>query len=227
MPGLRHDFGSKADRPNGAVSPMWKLHAALAHCWAGELEASEVLAASLEATPDLSWGAGASGWIRGLIAERKGDPAAVPLLVAALAAGTAPLPVFSAHLAVDLARVADAAGDAATSLRASTHAAATYRAIGAVPYLTAPTAVSGPSGTSGTAVPVEVAGVRTAIPGVSAALSEREQDVVTLVVRGMSYAQIARELFITRSTVGFHLSRIYAKTGTSTRHELSELIQQR
>jgi DNA-binding CsgD family transcriptional regulator len=41
----------------------------------------------------------------------------------------------------------------------------------------------------------------------------------------MSYAQIARELFITRSTVGFHLSRIYAKTGTTSRHELSELVR--
>jgi DNA-binding CsgD family transcriptional regulator len=41
----------------------------------------------------------------------------------------------------------------------------------------------------------------------------------------MSYQQIGRELFITRSTVGFHLSRIYAKTATSTRHELVELIR--
>jgi len=55
-------------------------------------------------------------------------------------------------------------------------------------------------------------------------LSERERDVAALVLRGMSYAQISRELFITRSTVGFHLTRIYAKTNTRTRHELSELL---
>ena len=57
------------------------------------------------------------------------------------------------------------------------------------------------------------------------ALTDRERDVLTLVTSGMSYAQISRDLFITRSTVGFHLSNIYAKTGVSSRHELSELVR--
>jgi DNA-binding CsgD family transcriptional regulator len=56
-------------------------------------------------------------------------------------------------------------------------------------------------------------------------LSERERDVVTLVSVGMSYQQIARELFITRSTVGFHLSNIYAKAGVTSRHELTALLR--
>jgi DNA-binding CsgD family transcriptional regulator len=52
------------------------------------------------------------------------------------------------------------------------------------------------------------------------ALSDREREVAALVLEGLSYAQVAKELFITRSTVSFHLSRIYAKTGTGSRHEL-------
>jgi DNA-binding CsgD family transcriptional regulator len=87
-----------------------------------------------------------------------------------------------------------------------------------VPYLL----VSAGAGESSTEAPPTAALL---LPGVFSLLSERERDVAALVVRGMSYAQIARELFITRSTVAFHLSRIYAKTGTGTRHELSDLIR--
>lgn len=55
-----------------------------------------------------------------------------------------------------------------------------------------------------------------------AALSGREREVAVLLLDGLSYAQIARALFITRSTVSFHVSRIYAKTGAASRHELLE-----
>ena len=56
-------------------------------------------------------------------------------------------------------------------------------------------------------------------------LTEREQDVLTLVASGMSYAQIARELFVTQSTVGYHLSNIYRKAQVTSRHELTELVR--
>jgi DNA-binding CsgD family transcriptional regulator len=39
------------------------------------------------------------------------------------------------------------------------------------------------------------------------------------------FAQIARELYVTRSTVAFHLSNAYAKTGTTSRHELVQLVR--
>lgn len=64
-----------------------------------------------------------------------------------------------------------------------------------------------------------------AATGVLASLSDRERAVVALVSGGMSYAQIAKELYITRSTVGFHLSNCYAKTGARTRHELADLAR--
>jgi DNA-binding CsgD family transcriptional regulator len=62
-------------------------------------------------------------------------------------------------------------------------------------------------------------------PDVLAQLSDRERDVVALLADGLSYAQIAKELYVTRSTVAFHLSNAYAKTGTTSRHELVQLLR--
>ena len=56
-------------------------------------------------------------------------------------------------------------------------------------------------------------------------LSDRERDVVSLLTEGLSYAQIARELYVTRSTVAFHLSNAYAKTNTTSRRELVALVR--
>ena len=41
----------------------------------------------------------------------------------------------------------------------------------------------------------------------------------------MSYTQIARTLFITQSTVSYHLGRIYAKANVKSRHQLTELVR--
>lgn len=60
---------------------------------------------------------------------------------------------------------------------------------------------------------------------VLAGLTERERAVVHLVVDGLSYAQIANELYVTQSTVSFHLSRCYAKTNTRSRHQLAALLR--
>jgi DNA-binding NarL/FixJ family response regulator len=56
-------------------------------------------------------------------------------------------------------------------------------------------------------------------------LTERERDVAELAVSGFSYAQIARDLFVAQTTVGYHLSNIYAKCGVRSRHELTELVR--
>jgi DNA-binding CsgD family transcriptional regulator len=50
-------------------------------------------------------------------------------------------------------------------------------------------------------------------------LSKREQEVVALLLRGMSNQQIAKSLGITERTVEFHLNHIYTKLGVSSRTE--------
>lgn len=56
-------------------------------------------------------------------------------------------------------------------------------------------------------------------------VTERERDVLALLVRGMSYHQIAAELFITQKTVGYHLSNLYAKAHVNGRHQLARVAQ--
>jgi DNA-binding CsgD family transcriptional regulator len=66
----------------------------------------------------------------------------------------------------------------------------------------------------------------TEAPQVSAGitgLSAREQELVTLVARGSTNAQIATQLYISVRTVGSHLDRIRDKTGCRRRADLTRL----
>ena len=55
------------------------------------------------------------------------------------------------------------------------------------------------------------------------ALSARERELVTLVARGRTNAQIAAQLHISVRTVGSHLDRIRDKTGCRRRTDLTRL----
>lgn len=56
------------------------------------------------------------------------------------------------------------------------------------------------------------------------ALSPRETEVLAIWVTGRTASYIEKVLFISRSTVKTHLTHIYAKTCTSNREELIELV---
>jgi len=98
-----------------------------------------------------------------------------------------------------------------------------YRRLGAAPYLARLAAVPPPGSPP---PPRAAAEARRPSPLPPAfAVTDREQDVLTLLLSGMSYAQISRELYITQSTVGYHLGNLYVKAGVSTRHQLTELAR--
>ena len=55
-------------------------------------------------------------------------------------------------------------------------------------------------------------------------LTERENEVMLLLINGKTNKEIADELIIVERTVKYHVSNIYAKTGVSNRTELTNLI---
>lgn len=57
------------------------------------------------------------------------------------------------------------------------------------------------------------------------ALSERERDVAQLVATGARNAQIARELYVSESTVKSHLDSIRTKLGVSSREQIAVLVE--
>jgi NarL family two-component system response regulator LiaR len=48
-------------------------------------------------------------------------------------------------------------------------------------------------------------------------LTDREREVLALMVKGCSNAEIARQLVLSRSTVNFHVSNVLAKLGVTSR----------
>lgn len=55
------------------------------------------------------------------------------------------------------------------------------------------------------------------------ALSEREQQVLVLVAKGLCNGDIAKKLGVSEKTVRHHITHIFAKLGVETRAELIAL----
>ena len=204
---LRDSFGPWVLRAPEPHVSFWLLHRTLLAVWAEQLDVADEMIRSLErivAAP--RWNDAAAHWLRGLVAERRGsDARARREFDDALARGIADVPLLHAHVLADRARVARDA-------RSADEARTAYLRLGQGRYaeqVLAPSTEAGPD---------------TSSHGYLERLSDRERDVVTLIGAGMSYAQIAQHLYISKSTVSFHLTNIYAKTGASNRHALTALV---
>ena len=199
------DFGDPLARADGAIPYLWFVTTGIGAAWAGDAAAVDECADRLAALEGGRWREQAVAWLRALAAGARGEPNADALLAVGELAGIAS---FEALLRADAATAAAAAAHPAAE-RARAAAEAAFRDLGAGMYAARllPATADAPA-----ADPL-------------AALSDRERDVVTLLLEGLSYAQIARELYVTRSTVAFHLSNAYAKTGTTSRHELVQLVR--
>ena len=54
-------------------------------------------------------------------------------------------------------------------------------------------------------------------------LTAQEAQIAQLVAEGMTNPQIASQLYISKSTVEYHLRKIYRKLGVTTRTQLARL----
>ena len=215
---LRTVFGDSVLEIPGFTGVLWIFHLAIAAIWAGDLDLAAELTRQSESQPHPPhWMEWVPAWLRGLAAETAGAiEQARQHLDAAVAGFTDDMPLYRAHVLADHARVAALQHDDAAARRSLDAAGQLYRVLGAVPYL-ARLNENAEQPQPGSLVEVDVLSV----------LSERERDVATLLVSGLTYAQIARDLYVTRATVGFHTGRIYAKTGVASRAELIDLVRRR
>ncbi|MFY1671925.1 LuxR C-terminal-related transcriptional regulator [Plantactinospora sp. WMMB334] len=218
---LLHRVQARLGLTPSPVSVRLRVSAGLATLWADRPDLTLAYADQVaHARPTPPWAASCAAWLRGLAAEANGDhPAALALLGAAIADRAANLPLYRAHMFADHARLALAVGDGTLSRRSAQDARTAYERLGATAYLDRiPTATDGSPGMRRGGEPAGPAPRRIG-------LTDRERDVLALVSNGMSYAQIAAELFITSKTVGYHLSNLYAKAGVANRHQLAELAR--
>lgn len=192
------------------------LHAGQLALWAGRPEVArrciEMMAGSTLPAPSSP---AVLAWLRGLLSKQAGDTtAARDLFERAARDDRNELLLYRAHMWADLA--ACSSNPRATA-EATAMAIDGYRRLGAAPYLERLRAAA-------TALPTNSAAP--AVDGFLPGLTDRERDVLALLVKGLSYAQIAGELFVTRSAVAFHLSNIYAKFDVRSRHDLTAYLLQ-
>ena len=64
-------------------------------------------------------------------------------------------------------------------------------------------------------------------PDIAAYLTERERELVLLVVQGLSNKHIARRLGVTEGTVKVHLHNVFQKLGIPNRTALTMLVHRR
>jgi DNA-binding CsgD family transcriptional regulator len=213
---LRTVFGDSILTVPGFTGALWIFHLTIAAIWAGDLDRAEDLIRQSERQPHPPrWMGWVPEWLRGLAAESAGaTEEARRHLDAAVAGLTDDLPLYRAHVLTDHARAAALQHDDAAAQRSLESARQLYRVLGAAPYLARLNQAADPP-QSGSLIELDVL----------SALSDRERDVATLLISGLTYAQIARDLFVTRATVGFHTGRIYAKTGVTSRAELIDLVR--
>ena len=190
------DFGAPDPQTESRPSSLWLLAWGIGAAWAGDADATDAWAEALSVQAGGEWRPNAVAWLRALAGRLRGRRDIS--LGSIAAAGLPGLDSFAALLWVDAARDRPDAHLLQQAQSALTRVGAGRYAPTLLPQTSAP-------------------------DDPLAALSDRERDVTALMLEGLSYAQIAKELHVSRGTVAFHLSNVYAKTNTASRHELIEL----
>jgi DNA-binding CsgD family transcriptional regulator/tetratricopeptide (TPR) repeat protein len=188
----------------GPLTLGYRISASVA---AGEPDRLRLVADDL-AVIDGPWAEALAERIRGLLA---GVAGADQLARAAAALDALGLPFEAASARLELVEIHPSAPGAADL---ATAALAVFESLGAAPSADRARGL------------LRRLGHRTR-PGTrkGAGLSERETQVAFLVAQGLSNAEVAARLFVSRRTVTTHLERIYRRLGISSRAELTRIVR--
>ncbi|WP_166426737.1 helix-turn-helix transcriptional regulator [Labedella populi] len=168
--------------------------------------------------------AGSLAWLEGRIAEADGDvTAAVARYAAAVSdpvSSRFPFPTALARL--DLGRVLARSARTDEAIAELEGAAAVLARLGATPYLARASAALAALERSGT---VRLARAGHADP--LAALTTRERQVAHALSTGLTNREIAESLYVSVTTVNFHVRNVLAKLGLTSRRGLRTLLAAR
>lgn len=160
---------------------------------------------------------GSLQWLAGRALEAEGRSAeALTAYRAAVddrAAALFPFP--RAVAALDAGRLAAAAGDAAGARELLEGAAATFRRLGASAYLARCVRL------------LDETAVQPATADPLATLTTRERQVAHALAAGMTNKEIAERLYVSVTTVNFHVRNILSKLGLRSRRDLRTLSRRR
>ena len=153
------------------------------------------------------------GWLRGQLAEARHQPRAAARHYAEDLADphTSAVPYLHAQLLHVSGNLQRSLGNRRAGIDQLLHARDIFTDLRAMPMLRTCEA------------DLAVSGLTSAGPTDALTLTEREEDVAGLVVRGHTNKEVAAELFLTEKTVEYHLSKIYSKLAVGNRQELRRL----
>lgn len=164
---------------------------------------------------------GSYHWLEGRVREAEGalEEARSAYRLAVEDPGAAVCPFPLAIALTDLARLDAACGHHAEALVRLSRAAALFEELGAVPYLARTNAER-----------ERLAGERAASRGRGRSpllekLTSREREVAGSVAAGMTNKEIAAQLYVSVTTVNFHVRNILAKLELASRHDLRRILQ--
>jgi DNA-binding CsgD family transcriptional regulator len=155
-----------------------------------------------------------AGWLAGLLAEQRGEPAEARQHYEGAVAGPEDPPLYRALLEQAHGRLLAAGHDRRGAVHRLRQAYDRFVALGAAPFEERCRAALADCGlTPPGDAPAELL-----------ALTDRERTIAGLIAQGMTNTEAAGRLYLSAKTVEHHLSNIYAKLGVTSRRELRALL---
>jgi DNA-binding CsgD family transcriptional regulator len=212
----QHD--AALDHRSRMYAPLWRPLLAEGLIGSGQLDQAAAVLGQLRADAEAGYLRPALAWLDGWLAEQHGaaDQARQIYQAGEDTAG-AYSPVYTARLLLAHGRLLRRTGDRKGAVERLRQALELYTALQAAPFI-----ARTEEELANCDLPADPAQRQRSV----LALTSRETEVARLAGKGLSNAEIAAELFISRKAVEYHLSKVYAKSGLTGRQQLRRSVEQ-